>query len=63
LRRLNPILRGWASYFRYAAATHTFSYLGYYAWWRRMSRPLWKFGGGPGECVRRLGRCWRVRSG
>ena len=34
LRRLNPILRGWAGYFRYAAATHTFSYLGYYVWWR-----------------------------
>ncbi|MCA1679313.1 MAG: group II intron reverse transcriptase/maturase, partial [Actinobacteria bacterium] len=34
LRRLNPILRGWAGYFRYAAAMHTFSYLGYYVWWR-----------------------------
>ncbi len=31
---LNPVLRGWAAYFRYAAAKRTFSYLGYYAWWR-----------------------------
>ncbi|MGH2715463.1 MAG: group II intron maturase-specific domain-containing protein [Thermoleophilaceae bacterium] len=34
LRRLNPVLRGWAAYFRYAASARTFSYLGYYAWWR-----------------------------
>jgi RNA-directed DNA polymerase len=31
LRRLNPALRGWAAYFRYAAAKRTFAYLGYYA--------------------------------
>jgi RNA-directed DNA polymerase len=34
LRALNPILRGWASYFRFTAAKRTFAYLGYYAWWR-----------------------------
>ncbi len=34
LRRLNPVLRGWAAYFRYAASKRTFSYLGHYAWWR-----------------------------
>jgi RNA-directed DNA polymerase len=34
IRKLNPILRGWASHFRYAAASQTFSYLGYYVWWR-----------------------------
>jgi RNA-directed DNA polymerase len=28
LATLNPILRGWAAYFRYASAKHTFSYLG-----------------------------------
>ena len=28
------MLRGWANYFRYAAAKHTLAYLGYYAWWR-----------------------------
>ena len=34
LRVLNPVLRGWAGYFRYAAAKRTFSYLGDYAWRR-----------------------------
>ena len=36
LRTLNPILRGWAAYFRYASAQRTFSYLGHYTWWRVM---------------------------
>jgi RNA-directed DNA polymerase len=36
LRTLNPILRGWAGYFRYASAKRTFAYLGNYAWWRVM---------------------------
>ena len=34
LRKINPILRGWAAYFRYGASKQTFSYLGWYAWWR-----------------------------
>lgn len=34
IRRLNPILRGWAAHFRFAAASRTFSYLGHYVWWR-----------------------------
>lgn len=36
IRALNPILRGWAGYFRYAAAKRTFAYLGDYTWWRVM---------------------------
>ena len=31
---LNPVLRGWAAYYRHAAAKRTFCYLGYYTWWR-----------------------------
>jgi len=31
---LNPVLRGWANYFRHAAAKRTFVYLEYYSWWR-----------------------------
>ncbi len=34
LHALNPVLRGWAGYFRYASAKRTFSYIGHYAWWR-----------------------------
>ena len=34
LAALNRKLRGWANYFRHAAAKRTFVYLGYYAWWR-----------------------------
>jgi RNA-directed DNA polymerase len=34
LRLINPILRGWAAYFRYGVSKKTFSYLGWYAWWR-----------------------------
>ena len=34
LRKVNPILRGWAAYFRYGASKQTFAYLGWYAWWR-----------------------------
>jgi len=41
LRLINPILRGWAAYFRYASAKSTFSYLGYYTW-RRVMRWLRK---------------------
>ncbi|MEU7184096.1 MULTISPECIES: group II intron maturase-specific domain-containing protein [Streptomyces] len=38
LRTVNPVLRGWAAYFRYGASKRTFSYLGWYAWWRLL---LW----------------------
>jgi RNA-directed DNA polymerase len=34
LRKINPVLRGWAAYFRYGASKKTFAYLGWYAWWR-----------------------------
>lgn len=34
LRTVNPVLRGWAAYFRYGASKRTFAYLGWYAWWR-----------------------------
>jgi RNA-directed DNA polymerase len=34
LRQLNPILRGWCSYFRHGVSKQTFSYLDHFAWWR-----------------------------
>jgi RNA-directed DNA polymerase len=36
LWQVNPVLRGWAAYFRYGASKKTFSYLGWYAWWRML---------------------------
>ena len=41
LGHVNPILRGWTSYFRFAASKRTFAYLDHYAWWR-IARWLWK---------------------
>ncbi|GAC1645506.1 MAG: hypothetical protein NVS4B6_18980 [Mycobacterium sp.] len=41
LGHVNPILRGWTSYFRFAASKRTFAYLEHYSWWR-VARWLWK---------------------
>jgi RNA-directed DNA polymerase len=34
LYRLNPVLRGWCSYFRSGQSSRTFQYLRHYTWWR-----------------------------
>ena len=34
LRRLNPVLRGWCTYFRHGVSTATFGYLDHFAWHR-----------------------------
>ena len=34
LRRLNPVLRGWCTYFRHGVSKRTFSYIDQYAFWR-----------------------------
>ncbi len=34
LRRLNPVLRGWANYFRHGVSSTTFSYLNAFSWRR-----------------------------
>jgi RNA-directed DNA polymerase len=34
LRRLNPVLRGWCTYFHHGVSSRTFSYLDYFATWR-----------------------------
>jgi RNA-directed DNA polymerase len=31
---LNPVLRGWATYFRYDASKRTLAYVDHFAWWR-----------------------------
>lgn len=37
LRVVNPIVRGWAAYFKYGVSKKTFAYLGWYAWWRMVA--------------------------
>jgi RNA-directed DNA polymerase len=34
LRRLNPMLRGWCNYLRHGVSKRTFSYVGYFVFWR-----------------------------
>jgi RNA-directed DNA polymerase len=34
LTRLNPVLRGWANYFRHGVSARTFDYLNSWSWWR-----------------------------
>jgi RNA-directed DNA polymerase len=36
LKRLNPIIRGWANYFRAAVASHTFNSLDHWMWQRQV---------------------------
>ena len=36
LRHLNPMVRGWTTYFRYDAAKRTFAYVDHFVWWRVM---------------------------
>lgn len=34
LRALNPVMRGWCTYFRYGVSKRVFGYLDHFAWWR-----------------------------
>jgi RNA-directed DNA polymerase len=34
LQRVNPVLRGWANYFRHGVSAQTFDYLNSWSWWR-----------------------------
>jgi RNA-directed DNA polymerase len=50
LRRLNPVLRGWASYFRHGVSSATFNYLNAFSWRRvvcwlrhKYHRASWKW--------------------
>jgi RNA-directed DNA polymerase len=65
LCQLNPVLRGWAGYFRFAAAKSTLSYVGHFAWWRvvrwlrkKHPRMTWK------QLRRRyMGGGWTIQAG
>ena len=50
LYQLNPVLRGWSTYFRYDASKQTLSYVDNYTWWRvvrwlhkKHPRRTWKY--------------------
>jgi len=61
LYHINPLLRGWTSYFRHAASKRTFGYLDHFTWWRvvrwlrkKHKRPSWK------RMKRRELRNWKI---
>lgn len=62
---LNPVLRGWSTYFRYDASKSTLAYVDYYAWWRvfrwlRKKHPkrTWRY-----LRTRYCGGRWRIQEG
>ncbi len=64
LARLNPVLRGWCTYFRHGVSKRTFSYLDHYAFWRivgwlRKRHPKLKMG----TLVRRHLPGWEIADG
>ena len=64
LRQLNPVLRGWCSYFRHGVSSATFRYLDNFAWWRvvgwlRKRHPGLNWG----TVKRRLLPGWQIKDG
>jgi RNA-directed DNA polymerase len=64
LRRLNPVLRGWCTYFRHGVSARTFSYVDHFTWWRivgwirkRHGNPNWS------TMLRRHIPNWVIRDG
>ncbi|MEA2495366.1 MAG: RNA-directed polymerase, partial [Thermoleophilaceae bacterium] len=53
---LNPILRGWANYYRHAASSRCFAYLSHYLWWRVIRWLRKKYPRLNWKQIRR--RCW-----
>lgn len=57
LYQLNPVLRGWATYFRYDASKRTLAYVDHFAWWRIFR---WLRKKHPGRTVKYLRRRYCV---
>ena len=64
LRRINPMLRGWCTYFRHGVSSRTFGYLDHYAFWRIVS---WlrkrHLGLNMHTLVRRFLPGWKIQAG
>jgi RNA-directed DNA polymerase len=64
LRAINPVLRGWCSYFRHGASKRVFCYLDHFTWWRIVS---WlrkrHLGLNWGTISRRYLPGWEIRDG
>jgi RNA-directed DNA polymerase len=64
LRAINPVMRGWCSYFRHGASKRVFCYLDHFTWWRIVS---WlrkrHLGLNWGTISRRYLPGWEIRDG
>lgn len=63
LHRLNPVLRGWCTYFRHGVSARTFGYVDHYAFWRIVGWLRKRHVGlNMHTLVRRFLRRWQIRS-
>jgi RNA-directed DNA polymerase len=64
LRRLNPVLRGWCTYFRHGVSSRTFGYVDHFAFWRIVGWLRKRHVGlNMHTLVRRFLPSWQVRVG
>ncbi len=64
LRRLNPVLRGWCTYFRHGVSSRTFNYVDHFALWRVVGWLRKRHAGlNMHTLVRRFLPGWQVRTG
>jgi RNA-directed DNA polymerase len=64
LRRLNPVLRGWCTYFRHGVSSRTFNYLDHFVWWRVVGWLRKRHHGlNWGTIRRRFLPAWEIRDG
>jgi RNA-directed DNA polymerase len=64
LRRLNPVLRGWCTYFRHGVSSRTFGYVDHYALWRIVGWLRKRHAGlNMHTLVRRFLPGWQIRVG
>jgi RNA-directed DNA polymerase len=64
LRRLNPVLRGWCTYFRHGVSARTFGYVDHFAFWRIVGWLRKRHAGQHwGTLRRRFLPRWEVRDG